>query len=125
MTSSTRLRIDVPLLFPSLHLILELCKSLVADVYQEERHAECEQNIRDEKENDLFEWQNSKEQDSCGLTRGDGPGCLRERDGIHEGKICSRSNNSPEYQSAIMPENICTEQGLNNDRGQRPEENDG
>ena len=69
MTSSTRLQIRLPLLFPYLYLILDLCESPLTDVGQQECHAECEQDIRHEKEDNLFEGQNAEEQNSGCLIR--------------------------------------------------------
>lgn len=43
----------------SLRLIIDPCKSLLADVCQQQRHAKGKQNIRDEKEDNFLELNNA------------------------------------------------------------------
>src|ERR1043165_6050356 len=70
--SSTCLGIKFPL-SPRLNLILDHDKSFLADVCQQKRHAKCDHDVRNEKEDHLFERQNPKEQNSCGLSWGNRP----------------------------------------------------
>ena len=69
MTLSTRLGTDASLFSPTLNLTFDTGKSLLAGVRQQKRHPEGDENIRDEEEDDLFERQYAKEQNSSRLTR--------------------------------------------------------
>jgi hypothetical protein len=61
MTSFIFLWTKLPLLFQRPDLILDLYESLLADVCQQERHTEGDQNVRDKKEHYLLKREDSKE----------------------------------------------------------------
>jgi hypothetical protein len=97
----------------------------LADVCQKKRDPESQHDVCDKEEQDFLERKNPKEQHAGGLTLGKGPGCCCQRDDIHQRKIQPGDQDAPKDQFAIMPENVRAEQELEEDRGQRPEENDG